>query len=86
MKVFVAAVVGAGLLWTKRQRTDESLITASLLGSQSFGLIDHSMQACRDYLPEVPRMHEGLVKSGFSAVGCNLIGSRRRSRSSRRGL
>jgi hypothetical protein len=64
MKVFIAPVVGAGLLWTKRQWTDQSLITASLLGSQSFGLINHFMQACRPCLLEV----RGCTKVWSKAV------------------
>ena len=74
--IFVAPIVAAVLLWRGRERIGAALLTASLLGSFIFGVVNHFMLDSPDQLAHIVSSNWGnvFIISAYALAATELAG------------
>ena len=74
--IVVAPIVAAVLLWRGRERIGATLLTASLLGSFIFGVVNHFMLDSPDQLAHIASSNWGnvFVVSAYALAVSELAG------------
>lgn len=74
--IFMAPIVAAVFLWRKRERIGATLLTASLIGSLIFGVVNHFMLDSPDQLAHITSSTWGnvFVVSAYALAVTELAG------------